>query len=342
MYKFENLNQALIGMSRELIANGVWRGVRGVDCIEIPHPVLIAISNPTDRYVTIPERKWNKFLPFAESLWIALGLNDLDVLPAKYCKNLYKYSDNGKNWRAGYGPRIRAYTGLGIDICISDPRYRNVFSGNVQVVDQLKYVIDVMKQDINTRQAIIEIGDPVKDDFDTYKVWALKTTKDYPCTRSVQFMAIDGKLNCTVHIRSNDVLYGMSAVNIFNFTWMQEYVANIIGLPVGTYYHFANNLHMYDDQIDRVKEIAALDIEDYATDAPFQYKDHIESLDTFDRLCEQLLVFENLVYTGECNEFVPFGFDMFDDWAKVFLHHRDGLQIPKFVNPYLNTLFKCE
>lgn len=340
MYKYNNLNQTLIGMCQEILRVGVWRGVRGMDCLEIPYPVIIEISNPTDRYITIHERKWNRYLPFAESLWIALGINDLGVLPARYCKNLYTYSDNGTHWRAGYGPRIRAYSGLGNDVYISDPRYRRIVSGCVAVVDQLKYVIDALNRDINTRQAIIEIGDPVKDDFDDFVTLSLKETKDYPCTRSIQFMMVDGKLNCTVYIRSNDVLYGMSAVNIFNFTWMQEYIANIIGVPIGKYYHCANNLHLYEEQLEKVKEIALLNLEAFENTYVFQYRDKISTLEEFDKLCDHLFNYEQLVYRGECDEFISFGNDMFDDWAKVFMHYHKECSVPPFVNPYLNKLFK--
>jgi len=166
MYKFENLNTALIGMSKELIKNGKKRKTRGFNCVEIPHPVLICIENPSDRYVRIPERKWNKYLPFAESLWLLLGLNDLDVLPGRYVKNLYNFSDNGRTWRAGYGARIRAFTGLTGDYDVSNPKYRNAYFGSGGVTDQLKFVIETLKKDINSRQALITIHDPVKDNFD--------------------------------------------------------------------------------------------------------------------------------------------------------------------------------
>lgn len=336
MYKFENLNQTLIGMCREILNDGVWDTVRGFRCCAIPHPVTIEISNPTDRYVTIPQRKWNKYLPFAESLWIALGINDLGELPAKYCKNLYTYSDNGKTWRAGYGPRIRAYTGMATDPYISDPRCRHIHSGFMTAVDQLDYVLKAFYRDRQTRQAIIEIGDPVKDDFDYGR---LKETKDYPCTRSIQFIMVNGALNCTVYIRSNDVLYGLSAVNVFNFTMMQEYIANILMVPIGKYYHIANNLHMYEDHVELVKELASLNIDDYKTDAPFVYTDKLNSLENFDRLCEQLFNYEKAISCGESNELLTFGNDMFDDWSRVFANRWFPEQVKQFKNPYLNKLF---
>lgn len=37
-------------------------------------------------------------------------------------------------------------------------------------------------------------------------------------------------------MRSNDIIGGASAVNIFNYTFMQEYMATILGLGVGNYF----------------------------------------------------------------------------------------------------------
>lgn len=270
MHQYWNLDQALIGMSRVLLDKGKWRNVRGFNCLEIPHPVTIAITNPTDRYVTIPQRHWNKTLPWAESLWMALGLNDLNSLPGRYVKNLYTYSDDGRTWRGGYGPRIRAYSGVQTDYNITQPQYRQIFTGHVGTTDQLRYVVEALRRDINTRQAIIDIGDPAKDSFNIDNT--LKETKDYPCSRILQFMVVDGKLDLTLYIRSNDILFGFSAVNVTNFTLMQEYVANILGLPVGTYYHIANNFHVYEEHVPRIKEFAELDISLYMNHPVFQYE----------------------------------------------------------------------
>ena len=258
MYKYENVNQALIGVSQLLVAECIVNNRRGMEVVEIPYPVMIEISNPTDRYATIPNRKWNKYLGFVESLWIALGMNDLDKLPGHYVKNLYKYSDDGRTWRAGYGPRLRCYNGLDADYDVSHPDHRHIFVGKSVVVDQLKYVIESLRRDINTRQAIITLGDPAKDSFDIGLGDSLKTTKDYPCSRSLQFMVVGGKLDLTLYMRSNDIVFGMSGVNVFNFTFMLEYIANILGVPVGKYYHISNNLHAYVEFMDKVCCVAKM------------------------------------------------------------------------------------
>jgi len=337
MKVFENLDQALIGMSKELMEGGIKRGTRGYTCFELPHPVIICITNPSDRYVTIPERKWNKVLPFAESLWLALGLNDLDALPGAYVKNLYNFSDNGRTWRAGYGPRMRGFTGLDRDYDVSDVNEKYCFSGHVRHTDQLKFVIDTLKKDPNSRQALITIHDPAKDCFDVDNT--LKITKDQPCTRSIHFQITpSGKLDCIVDLRSNDVLWGFSAVNVFNFTMMQEYVANILGVEVGNYYHKADNFHYYDNMADRVGELAYLNPAPYGTFEKFQYSDKFVSLEDFDEQILKLYEYEQRLRSGDEKWLVWFDNDMIYDWARVFYQHWTKGKV-EFKNPYLNKLF---
>lgn len=337
MYKFENLNSALIGMSKELIKNGVKRKTRGFDCIEMPHPVLICIENPSDRYVTIKERKWNKILPFAESLWLALGINDLNSLPGNYVKNLYNFSDNGYTWRAAYGPRMRSYSGDSVDYQLSDKNSVLYKNRHYDYVDQFKFVIDTLKKDLSSRQALITIHDPVKDDFD--KCGNLKITKDQPCTRSVHFQVNhNGELDVITHLRSNDCLWGFSAVNVFNFALMQEYMANILGLKIGNYYHLVDNFHYYENFTDMLKKISRLDITAYQTGEKFQYDDKIANLEEFDSLIDCLYSYEKRLRTDSINKTMFFGNQMFDDWGKVFFKYWTKKTV-EFTNPYLEKLF---
>lgn len=158
--------------------------------------------------------------------------------------------------RAGYGPRLRAYDGERQDYQISKS-----LSSEAYVVDQFKYVADSFGKDINTRRAVINIDDTMKDEFDVDDI--LKVTKDIPCTRLLHFVrnGMTGKLDLTVYMRSNDMLWGASAVNIFNFTFMQEYFSSILGMEIGNYYHIANNFHYYEDKRGMLETLAS--IKDY-------------------------------------------------------------------------------
>jgi len=58
---------------------------------------------------------------------------------------------------------------------------------------------------------------------------------------------IEGKLDIIVHMRSNDVVWGFSAVNVTNFSIFQWIMADLLGMEVGNYYHIADNMHYYED-----------------------------------------------------------------------------------------------
>ena len=56
------------------------------------------------------------------------------------------------------------------------------------------------------------------------------------------------KLNMSVMMRSNDLWYGF-AIDQYCFSRLQQMVAQRLSIEVGQYFHFANNLHLYDDRL---------------------------------------------------------------------------------------------
>lgn len=328
--EYAGINSFLVGASELLLKKGIRRETRGKVCYELSEPFMFKITNPKARLITIPERGWNVALAYAESLWLACGRNDLGFI-RNYLSRMEEFSDDGLTLRGGYGPRLRKYNGNADDyrIMSSVDKNRN-FQNNT--IDQLAFVIKCFEKDIHTRQAIITIGDPVKDSFEINN--GLKQTRDFPCTRSLQFMKQSGnnKLNLTVYMRSNDILWGASAVNIFNFTFMQEYVAQILGLEVGEYYHIANNFHFYDDQKEKIKQVAA--ITNY-TDESFDYKCHFNSLSEFDQQIRKMEMAESQIIENDL--LIDFKDDFFNDWYKVLYHKRTKREV-EYVNPILNMI----
>lgn len=338
----ENLNEAFICLCQELFYHGEDVTRRGFKCREIPRAVLVEITNPVDRYVRVPERKWNKVLGWVESLWIARGDNALEM-PAAYVKNLKNFSDDGIHMRAGYGPRFRHYGDNG--------EFKPLFNLPIPTgfpVDQLRFVIEKFKEDMDTREAVVTIHDPVMDDFgpvDNSGVAPVLRTKDTPCTRSIHFMIVNGAMNCYVDIRSNDVVWGFSAVNVFNFTLMQEYVAALVGVPVGKYYHKADNLHVYENFLPLVEEIAKKYTgNEYPSGTRFAYKPSYKTLQEFDAYIGKLSTFEELcrgkkVPAEELEVILrTFTDDLFNDWAKVFFTYWTKHPV-EFTNPLLNEIF---
>lgn len=104
---------------------------------------------------------------------------------------------------------------------------------------QLDKIVAQLKNNPETRQAAISIYDG--KEIKNYK-------KDTPCTYAVQFTVVENKLNMCVVMRSNDLWFGFCN-DQFCFSKLQELVSERTGYKLGTYYHFAHNLHLYYDQL---------------------------------------------------------------------------------------------
>ena len=107
---------------------------------------------------------------------------------------------------------------------------------------QIDYVVGLLASNPNTRQAAISIYD-AKEHYDY--------ASDTPCTYAIQFTILNDKLNMCVTMRSNDLWYGFCN-DQYCFSQLQIMVAEKLAIPVGTYYHFAHNLHLYNNIIEKV------------------------------------------------------------------------------------------
>lgn len=109
--------------------------------------------------------------------------------------------------------------------------------------DQLTKVINMLNADPETRKATISIydGKEINEYF-----------HDTPCTYAVQFTIVDKKLNMAVMMRSNDLWYGFCN-DQYQFSNLQMFVAYETGCELGTYYHFAHNMHLYNDKLPKQK-----------------------------------------------------------------------------------------
>lgn len=333
MYEFESINSFLVGMAKLLLNEGTSRMTRGQECVELAQPIIIKLNNPCARLITIDERNWNYTLPFAEALWIASGRNDMDFI-GSYLKKMHEFSDDNVSMRAAYGPRLRYYSGESNDynnniIQKSSKKIPN----NIFEIDQFTFIEKIFEKDPFTRQAVISIVDPAKDYLDCN--YNLKSTKDFPCTNNIQFLRRNNFLDMVVHMRSNDLYWGASAVNIFNFTFMQEYFSRILGLQIGKYYHIVNNLHYYktfQKEIEKISQVTTWD------DQYYIYKSAFEDLKDFDLKVAKLERFENDLRHGITKRLISFEDEFFDDWVKVlYVFHTEDYSI-KFINPVLNWL----
>jgi hypothetical protein len=111
---------------------------------------------------------------------------------------------------------------------------------------QYAHVVDKIKNDPDTRQAVVTIWNP---EFDN-----MPQKRDYPCTVLHQFRVRDNKLNMSVYMRSNDVWLG-AAYDFFQFTRVQLAICSILGIEPGMYAHHVGSLHIYESNVDSVSRL---------------------------------------------------------------------------------------
>lgn len=115
---------------------------------------------------------------------------------------------------------------------------------------QYDVVIDRLKADPDSRQAVVTIWNPQYD--------LQPQKRDYPCTVLHQFRIRDNKLNMSVYMRSNDVWLG-AAYDFFQFTRVQIAMASVLGIEPGKYAHHVGSLHIYEEHYASADKLAYTD-----------------------------------------------------------------------------------
>lgn len=239
---------------------------RNVEVMQITEPVTVTYHNPTERVLFSPARDANPFFHLYESLWMLAGRNDVTPL-SYYNSQIAQYSDDGKTFNGAYGYRWRNGWYYG-----RSWRDKPENGG----IDQLKILIEHLKKDPYSRRAVLQMW-TVEDDL-----LKIDSSHDVCCNTSIYFAIEHGVcsfcqgdtshhcpkcggfphdvpryLNMTVCNRSNDLIWGMLGANVVHFSILQEYVACCLGLDVGVYNQFTNNLHVYTERWEPEKWLAS-------------------------------------------------------------------------------------
>lgn len=201
----------------KIAINGIKSAPRGLEVSEVlAYQSVIDMSVPC---VTIPSRKMSEKFRFAEAAWILSGDNRVSsILP--FNKNIGYFSDDGLRYFGAYGPKI---------------------------VDQLPYVVSKLRDDPDSRQAVINI-------------WRESpgATRDVPCTLSLQFVIRPpGVVHCIATMRSSDAWLGWP-YDVFNFSCVAATVA--LSMPekrlrLGNLFLTAGSQHIYKKNYEAVDRL---------------------------------------------------------------------------------------
>lgn len=180
----------------------------------------LELRQPAHNIIVSPARKLNYHFMMAEWLWMMLGQNDVESI-SYFNSVLRNFSDDGVTFSGAYGPKL---------------------------TEQLPYVIDALKRDASSRQAVLTI-------------WRERPaySRDIPCTALMQFFERDGAIDCIVYMRSNDLMLGFP-YDVFNFTMIQRYIADALKRNIGTYHHMVGSLHLYQKDADKAAAIINEDV----------------------------------------------------------------------------------
>jgi len=147
---------------------------------------------------------------------------------------------------------IGQFSGMWSTLTNPDTNEINSNYGSLLFNDQLQWVLDSLKADKNTRQAIAFLNQPK---------FQFKGNKDFVCTMYLNFFIRDNKLNMKVQMRSNDIFYGLTFDAPF-FAFVQHHMRLWLletypDLELGTYYHCADNIHFYERHFDLADNISS-------------------------------------------------------------------------------------
>lgn len=231
----DSLNQLTYATCYKLIKDGgIKTSSRNGDTIEMCD-VELFLKNPRNRHLNLHGRTNNLYAGFAETIWVMAGEDKLDPLMNFMLPRAKNYSDDGGiTWRAAYGNRLYSHGALesAVQSFLTDGKL--------------------------TRQSVIAVHHADKDTNQSIKeVYGLDKTLDKPCNNFIWLWIRDNKLNMKVGVRSNDVIFGLSAINVLEWTVLQESILIVLrksdeqfkDIELGYFHQSVISLHLYDATI---------------------------------------------------------------------------------------------
>lgn len=212
--KFKNANEAYEILFYKIINEG-----KNFNNTKALFNIGFYIEDPLSNLITNKERDWKLDYAEAEWQWYLSGDTNINKLGKIYGKipTIWKrIADKNGNVNSNYGYQWNR--------------------GN-----QLQYVINELKNNPNSRRASISIYD-AKDRFNF--------ENDTPCTYAINFTILNNKLCMSVMMRSNDLWYGFCN-DQYCFSKLQEMISNELSIKTGWYYHFVNNIHLYNNFLNK-------------------------------------------------------------------------------------------
>lgn len=220
MHDYTNINEVWINSLCSVLSHGREVFPRGMLTKELlGHQTVIDMRNPI---LNIPCRNLNYRFLYGEAWWILSGSNRVSDI-AMYMNAISKFSDDGIVFNGAYGPPVS---------------------------DQIGYVVQNLKDDESSRQALLSIWRPNP-----------RPSKDIPCTVALQFFIRGHKLYCNATMRSSDLWLGW-VYDVFNFSMISSWILIALRdhypeLQLGDLILTTGSRHLYSNDFNKADEIVA-------------------------------------------------------------------------------------
>jgi thymidylate synthase len=201
---------------RRVLNDGETVAPRGQLTFEVPDTTVI-IENLDDAHVFNTHRRVNLKIAATEYLHLLGGISSLEQLDLASKGRFSQFADGGR-LKGAYGPRIR---------------------------HQLPRVVDLLRRDPDTRQAVLTIWNGQE---------LATPSRDVPCTQAIQFRLRDDRLTVRVSMRSSDVVLG-APYDWFMFSRLGMSVAAVLGVDLGSFTLTTGSMHLYERDLGIANDV---------------------------------------------------------------------------------------
>ncbi len=169
-----------------------------------------------------------------ELLWFLKGDTNIKYLQDNGVKIWNDWADEEGNLGSVYGYQWRNWNNDGID--------------------QIKDVIEALKNDSDSRRLIVTAWNPsvLPDTSVSFSENVAKGKAALPpCHAFFQFYVADEKLSCQLYQRSADIFLGVP-FNIASYALLTMMIAQVCGYKAGEFIHTFGDAHIYSNHLEQL------------------------------------------------------------------------------------------
>jgi len=170
-----------------------------------------------------------------ELLWFLKGDTNIGYLQENGVRIWNEWADSNGDLGPVYGKQWRNWNG--------------------EEIDQIKEVIQSIKENPNSRRMIVSAWNPsvLPDPKTSFEENVAKGKAALPpCHAFFQFYVAEGKLYCQLYQRSADIFLGVP-FNIASYALLTMMMAQVCGLEAGDFIHTFGDAHIYNNHMEQIE-----------------------------------------------------------------------------------------